>query len=441
MSSKCPENFIGIRTRGPRGTALSEQQRLALIDWTKSSGEKAVANEFGVTAKTIFRWKTGAPVTHGLYKKVCDALHGRFTANDPGDPADYIRRLFEEGRRLHYGCFLPEAAMDVLQRVEFHPSLHVVPPADALNMLALTMSIYRQSIDATEGHFHSCGRICLNLLSKISLQDYGEELAASICTAAWELIAATVQRGWAMQGIPLLERVNRTLDERKLWPHLQIGRERSIRRLMHWGRVVAYERFDDVDSYIRKHGSPIDEFDPKLIRSPVEIHNIALQKMSELLRFSMVEKAKYDDRALGYFEATIRPVLVDLAKSARDFSSPANQARSIADSFTPSTVVAMAFESFLVALHLQPRDASEITEYATHVAKQIHRASDSAIMLQTMNPETQKLIKSRKAAGILPPEITAMFAFVSDISQRGKIKLHAMALQLLDRVPGCARQS
>jgi hypothetical protein len=441
MSAKCPENFMSVRTRGPQGAALSEQQRLALIEWAKSCGEKAIADQFGVWTRTISRWKTGKPVARRFYEKLRDALHGRFTAIDPCDPTQYIQRLFEEGQRLHYGCFLPEAAMDVLQQVEFHQSLDAVPPADALNMLALTMSIYRQSMDATEGHFRSCGRRCLNLMSKISLQDYGDRLAASICTVAWELVAVTVQRGWAMEAIPLLERVNRVLDERRLWPHLQISRERSIRRLMHWGRIVAYDRFDDVGTHIRKHGSPIDELSTHLAYSAGEISNVVSQKMWELLRFSMATKGREDrDQATKYFEGTLRPVLMELDRTSRALPRVTHQSTPIRGAITPSTALTIAFQSFVAALHLPLDDASDITECAIRVTDQIHRASDGAVILYKINPETQEFIKTERAHCKLRPRIFEMFPFAGDISQRGKIKLHAIALQLLDRVPDCFRR-
>jgi hypothetical protein len=331
--------------------------------------------------------------------------------------------------------------MYVLQQVEFHPSLHSLPPAEALDMLAVTMSVYRQSRDGDEGDFRRCGQRCLDLLSKFKLHEWGQELAASICTVAWECVAVTVQRGWSIDGIPLLERINRILDERKLWPLLKPGRAQSIRRLMHWGQVVSFEKFDDVVRRIQKHGSLIDQLDPKTIYEPVEMHNVVMQKTSELLRFSLVNKSRYGEQARDYFDTAIRPVLAELARESRGGSDPSKLLNSLPRAFTPATATGIAFQSFLAALHLQPDATPDIIENALLVGRHIRRASDSAIMLQTINPETQELIRSGKVPEILRPEISALFTFVNDISERGKNKLHAIAQQLLECVPLCSGHS
>jgi hypothetical protein len=100
--------------------------------------------------------------------------------------------------------------------------------------------------------------------------------------------------------------------------------------------------------------------------------------------------------------------------------------------------VGIAFETFLVGIHLQPENAHDIIESATTVARRIRRTSNGAIMLQTMNPETQKVIATAKALGKLNPEILDVFAFVNDITKLGKVKLHALANQLLDCAMKCS---
>jgi hypothetical protein len=430
-----------MSTSDERATDLTPREHQLFLAWTKEVGQKSLAAEFNVDLRTIRRWKKSRRVGHSKFEAVREALRQRTLKIETGDPAQEIRGLFDEARRLHYGCFLPEAAMDVLGEVVFHQAIQAVPPAEMLNMLAVTMAIYRQSFEAADGHFQSCGRRCLRLLSSLRLSEYGDDLAAAICTVAWELVAATVQRGWAMDGVPLLERINGILDERRLWRHLQIGREQSIRRLMHWGRVIAYDRLDEVRVYLGKHASPIDELSPTSPYGQVEIPNIVSQKMWEFLRFSMATgQRKAKDRASNHFESRIRPLLLDLERSSRDLSVPAAQASPMRESYTPSTALAIAFQSYVVAHHLLgPRDASDVIECATQITQRIRRVSDGAIMLQKINPETQTLIRATAALGKLHSGALEMCAFVTDISERGKMKLHALAQHLLDCVARCRR--
>jgi hypothetical protein len=436
---------------------LSDEEIELLGEWKKHWAYAKIAEYLGVDRyETVSRWhhrKHG--VTRALYNSVVGALHRkpwlsgegmvdssglavRDLRNTPqGAAPERLRSVYEAGRQLHYDRFQPDAAMYVLAPIASDPALVLLPPHEALNMMAVTMAIFRQSLHSSEGDFLVRGHLCLNLLAGLHGRVFTEDLTATICTVAWELIAVTVQRGWAMESVPWLNRIEDIVSRRRLRRHLQPGRERSMARLMHWARVVAHRDFDAVQRYVNRDGGSIAVYAQCQTEAPqYETHNIVVQQMSERLRFSLERKA--DERSLkltaDYFDEKVCPIIKDLDQSSQDLFASNPLEQPVSAKYTPSTAMGMVFLYLAAALHLERSGINDDIARAHELARRIQTISDGAILMQQFNGATQQFIKLARAKQEVRAEVLEHFPFVSNISPPGLRKLHAMAGQLLDIV-------
>jgi hypothetical protein len=448
---------MSVTHRAPGKHALPAELLPELIDWAEDDGQKLVAIRLGVHVRTLRRWIAGGHVSRSIDDTVFEKLRERLSAREAGNsldtsldsrrdgrlslesagPCDLLRRRFEQGRKLHYQQFLPDAATDMLLGVQFDPALAFLKSVDALEIIVASMPVYRQSARVGEFQFSSCGQACLRLLPDPMPSARREEMSALICTAAWELVAVTVQRGWAKAGIPLLQRIENILRDQGLWHHMPPGRERSMLRLSHWARIVGRHELGEVKADINHHGHLLD-MRAAASFGPAEVRNVAQQKMAELLRWVRADQSSLAERAAeDLFESHFRPALADITDATRAFKPGPHP---ISRWITPSTALATAFGSFLYASQIKTDYSSEIIENAISVANQIHRTSENAIMLQMMNSQAKCIFQDALRHGGRQSEISRIFRCVPDFSEHGKEALHDLAGKLLDRVEHRAKR-
>jgi hypothetical protein len=452
LSEAC---LIGMNSqyRDPVHDMLSDEEIELLGQWQKAWSYAEIAQYLGVRYETVSRWHHRTHgVTRRLYPIVAAVLRQKpwLSAPDPcaalalalpthrstslDAPDDRLRSVYEAGRRFHYERFQPDAAMYMLAPMASDPAFALLPPHEALNMLAVTMAILRQSVHAGEGDFLIRGHLCLKLVAGISGRALDKKLAAAIATVAWELIAVTAQRGWAREAVPGLETVEEILKRRGLHEALEPGRTSSMARLMHWARVVAYPDLGAVRSYVKRGGSIADAQGQSDAR-PVEAHHLVLHHISEQMRFSLQQGAdkKQTERI---FDERLCPIIRNLYQSSQHFFAPVHLERAIPANFTPSTAMGIVFQYLAVALHLGRSGVNHDIEQAVELRRRIQAVSDDAIMLLQFNDETQKFVRLARANRKISPEVLESFHFVSHVSPAGRRKLHAMASQLLDMVRG-----
>jgi hypothetical protein len=450
---------MNSQNRDPVGIMLLDEEIELLRQWSAEWTYAEIGRHFGVDPKTVSRWhKRSHGITRHLHRTVVQALRRKQwqtaaeklvspdiplsdSRTDAGlEPLETLRIAFEEGRELHYGRFAPDEAIYRLTPLAFDPTLALLPLDEALNILAATMSILRQSLHASEGNFLVQGRACLMLLGHFSRGKRDQRLEAMICIVAWELIAVTAQRGWAADSMPWLERVNSIIKRRGLKACLTSGREHSMARLTHWARVIAPRDFAAVRRCVNRDGGSIVGYAIALVDAPpAETHNIIVQRMAELMRFSMQDDdSRYLQKTADYFDATLRPIIRDLGRSSDNFFTAGHDERAIPAHFTPSTAMALVYLNFVVPLHLERRGLSDSLEESRVLAGRIHGVSDGAIMLQRFNDPLQDMLKLKRAMNVLHRDSLNHFACVSDISGTACRKLHAMAGQLLDLVDGAS---